>query len=118
LIQFYFVDKTTTNEKMNQIILTGFTVNELLEKIGQVIDSKLSKVAPQQVQNQSAPYFTRQEVARLLKISLPTLNDYTKLGWLQSYKLGNRVLYKKEVVLASVEKLAANKYRKGGYQNA
>lgn len=103
---------------MTEILLTGVNLNQLLDKIGQLIDSKLREFAPQQVQNQSAPYFTRQEVARLLKISLPTLNDYTKLGWLQSYKLGNRVLYKKDVVLASVEKLAANKYRKGGYQNA
>jgi len=103
---------------MNEILFTGVNLNQLLDKIGQLIDSKLKDIAPQQAQNQSAPYYTRQEAARLLKISLPTLNDYTKLGWLQSYKLGKRVLYKKELVMASVEKLAANKYRKGGQHHA
>jgi len=104
---------------MTEILFTGVNLNQLLEKIGQLIDSRLSQAAPLNTdQNQSAKYFTRSEAAKLLKISLPTLGDYTKLGWLQSYKLGKRVLYKKEEVLTSIEKLATYKYRKGGVNHA
>ena len=99
---------------MNQVLFTGINLNELLDKIGQVIDSKLNELAAQNTtQNQSA-FITRHEVVKLLKISLPTLNEWTKLGWLQSYKLGSRVLYKYEEIQLAVSKVATYKYRKGG----
>jgi excisionase family DNA binding protein len=98
---------------MSEILFTGITSNELFERIGQLIDCKLGKFAPHQKKVQSN-FITRHEVAALLKISLPTLNEWTKLGWLQSYKVGNRVFYKAEEVEASVEKLATSKYKKGG----
>jgi excisionase family DNA binding protein len=41
---------------------------------------------------------SRNQVAEYLHISLPTLNEWTKLGWLKSYKIGNRVLYKSDEV--------------------
>ena len=43
-------------------------------------------------------YLSRKEVAAQLKICLPTPNDWTREGWLQSYKMGNRVLYKSNEV--------------------
>lgn len=46
-------------------------------------------------------YLTREEVASLLKISLPTLHDWTKKGFLQSYRIGNALRYKEEEVLSS-----------------
>ena len=57
-------------------------------------------------------YFTRQEVASLLKISLPTLNKRTKDGNLVAYKLGNRVLYKWSEIIASLDKVEPLKYRR------
>jgi excisionase family DNA binding protein len=47
---------------------------------------------------------TRKETAKLLCISLPTLNEWTKTGILKAHRIGNRVLYKeKEVIEALVE---------------
>jgi hypothetical protein len=79
---------------MNQILLNGLSLNDLLEHIGQLIDEKLKR-AKSEVKHQ-CNYLSRVEVTKLLKISLLTLNDWSKLGWLQSYKIGNRVLYKQD----------------------
>jgi excisionase family DNA binding protein len=98
---------------MENMLLVGINGDQLLERIGQLIDSKLSKIAPPTHEKQSK-FITRQEVAGYLKISLPTLNEWTKLGWLQSYKVGSRVLYKLEEVEASINKLATYKFTKGG----
>jgi len=104
---------------MTQIILNGVSLNHLLEQIGQLIDGRLGiNTAPQEKTNKRSGFLSRQEVAKLLMISLPTLNEYTKLGWLHSYKLGKRVLYKQEEVLACVERVATNKYKKGGNHGA
>lgn len=100
------------------MIFTGVNLNQLLEKIGQLIESKLTRIAPQTTQNNQSKFITRHEVAKLLKITLPTLNEWTKLGWLQSYKIGNRVLYKEPEVVASIDQLATYKFKKGGYHAA
>lgn len=41
---------------------------------------------------------TREETAKLLSISLPTLWSWTKKNILKSYGIGNRVYYKKEEI--------------------
>ena len=98
---------------MSQIFLNGINLNELLEKIGQLIDTKIGHVQQPTDQNRSK-FISRLEVASLLKISLPTLNEWTKLGWLHSYKMGNRVLYKAEEVENALCKVTAYKFKKGG----
>lgn len=94
---------------MNEILLNGINVDELLEKIGVLIDAKLANASPQE---SKSVLLSRQEVAKLLKITLPTLHDWTKLGWLQSYKIGNRVLYKLEEVEKALTKVLNNKHKK------
>ena len=39
-------------------------------------------------------FLSRKEAAALLKVSLPTLNKYTKAGKVKGYKLGRSVKYK------------------------
>ncbi|KUO68838.1 MAG: helix-turn-helix domain-containing protein [Lutibacter sp.] len=39
-------------------------------------------------------YLTRQEVAKILKISLVTISDWNRKGILKPYRLGNLVRYK------------------------
>ena len=95
-----------------EIFLNGIKVKDLLEKIEQIIDKKLLK--PSIEEKHSSKLLSRNEVAALLKISLPTLNEWTKLGWLHSYKMGNRVLYKAEEVENALCKVTAYKYKKGG----
>ena len=95
---------------MNQILLNGIELKDLLNSIGELIDRKLEqKKLPQSKQNN---YLSRQEVCKLLKISLPTLNDWSKLGRLQAYKMGNRVLYKQDEVENSLHQVSSLKFKK------
>lgn len=97
---------------MDQILLNGISLNELLNCIGELIDDKLASA--KSVENKETKYLGRQEVCTLLKISLPTLNDWTKLGRLRSYKIGTRVLYKVEEVENSLHHVSGLKFKKGG----
>ena len=97
---------------MTEITLYGINLNELLEKIGELIDEKVLRSQEDATKNPSK-FISRNEVATLLKISLPTLNEWSKLGWLISYKMGNRVLYKAEEVEKAICKLTSYKHKKG-----
>jgi excisionase family DNA binding protein len=96
---------------MTQIILNGIELNDLLDKIATIVEDKIrgNKPAPPK----SGKYLSRNEVCDLLKISLPTLNDWTKIGRLQSYKIGNRVLYKQGEIETALESLATYKFKRG-----
>ena len=96
---------------MEQIFLNGINVEQLLEKIGELLDARLNSLTLPKSENQTE-YLSRAEVAKLLKISLPTLHEWTKLHWLQSYKIGNRVLYKLQEVQEALEKVSINKHKK------
>lgn len=48
---------------------------------------------------------SRKEVARFLDISLPTLHAWSKNGILTSYRIGNKIRYKKHEVLEALQAL-------------
>lgn len=100
---------------MGQILFTGITVNDLLLQIEQIIEAKIS--ARPQTENYQSGYLSRKEVATLLKITLPCLHTWTKLGYLKSYKIGARVLYKEAEVIATLEKVSSFKHKKNGGYN-
>jgi excisionase family DNA binding protein len=82
-----------------EIMLVGIKLDELLAKIDAIFENKLSQSNnSRRINDPSTKYLSRAEVASLLKISLPTLHEWTKIKRLQSYKIGNRVLYKLEEV--------------------
>lgn len=54
-------------------------------------------------------YLTRRELAKLFRISLVTVHDWTRKGVLTAYKIGNRIYYKSDEVEAAMT-------RKGGHR--
>ena len=102
---------------MNKILLEGSNVKELLQKFEQLIEKRIEQVNPPQTTNQ-LNLISRKEVASLLKISLPTLNEWTKSGLLKSYKIGTRILYKFDEVEKSLNQRNFAKYKRGGYYEA
>jgi excisionase family DNA binding protein len=92
------------------IICQGITVEELIAKIDSIVQQRVQEKISQLQQEQQMPtYLSRKQVAQLLKISLPTLHEWTKLGLIPSYKIGNRVYYKSNEVKNS---LVETKYLK------
>ncbi len=96
----------------HEILLNGVNLNDLLEKLDK-IEKLLDTYLNSHPSNEQKPdLISRKEVATLLKITLPTLHEWTKLGWLKSYKIGNRVLYKPHEVMEAVKTTAINKHKK------
>lgn len=59
-----------------------------------------------EIKNQSEQIdkmFTRKETAEFLKVSLPTLHIWSKTGKLKFYRIGNRVLYKKNEIMNALK---------------
>jgi len=70
----------------------------------------------QSLKNQPAPasaadgYLSRQQVRELLGVSLVTVCDWTNKGFLRSYRLGQKVFYKRAEVDAAMLEIP----KKGG----
>lgn len=80
------------------IILQGVTLSQLLTQIEALIGNQIKQIAPSLKEEEPNKLMSRKDVADYLQISLPTLSEWTKMGWLRSYKIGNRVLYKSKEV--------------------
>jgi excisionase family DNA binding protein len=92
---------------MEQIILSGLTLVQfkgiITDTIKEVYEQKGQSKKEVSQSAKEAKYFTRKETAKLLHISLPTLNEWTKDGTLTSYRIGTRVLYKPDEVMETVK---------------
>jgi excisionase family DNA binding protein len=92
---------------MEQILLNGLSVEQLLQMIAETV--KKSNEQKAQAKNETAlpikeaKFISRKETAAILHISLPTLSDLTKDGTLKSYRIGKRVLYKPDEVAEAVK---------------
>jgi hypothetical protein len=57
-------------------------------------------------------YLSREEAATILRISLPTLNEYTKKGLIQGRKIGTRMLYLEADIKSAVKDATSLRYRR------
>lgn len=80
------------------IILQGISLSQLLTQIEALIGNQIKQIAPPIKDEEPNKLMSRKDVADYLQISLPTLSEWTKMGWLRSYKIGNRILYKSKEV--------------------
>lgn len=90
----------------------------------EIIDARLSNIEtllldikhqPKQAEPTEKPtgLLTRREVAQKLRITLVTLDKYTKAGTLQSYKIGGQIRYKAAEIEKAFEQVKNAKYRRG-----
>lgn len=91
---------TSTFQIMNRIEIIQMDQEELKA----LIREQLYEVIPEIIKEHRKPeksdqLLTRQETAKLLRISLPTLHQYTKEGRVRGYRFAGRVLYKKNEVV-------------------
>lgn len=93
----------------NSTIIQGITPEELSATFRQIVREELSVLTPKE----SGPcYLTRKEVSKLLKISLPTLSEYTRTGIINGCKVGTRILYLESDILESVKAIPVLKYKR------
>lgn len=99
---------------MEQIVYTTLSTEELGQLIKKYIQEGLvDNTTEVKSEGPTSPsYLTRKEVAAILKISLPTLNQLTKTGVLVAYRIGGRVLYKEQEVAGSLTEILTCKHKR------
>ncbi|MCT4172065.1 helix-turn-helix domain-containing protein [Elizabethkingia anophelis] len=74
-----------------------------VEELGQFIEEKIASAIKKSTiisKSEERLLYTRKETAELLDISLTTLHNWNKAGILNAKKMGSRVYYSKEDVMA------------------
>jgi excisionase family DNA binding protein len=74
-------------------------ISELKTEISQDVFNKISCLI-QKAQTPSPPteFITRKQAANLLRVSLPTILDWTKTGKIKGYRIGSRIRYKRNEI--------------------
>jgi len=98
---------------MNNIILQGINTDDLKKILREVLDEKPKLESSKKDPGKKLAYLNRFEVAEMLKISLPTLNNWSKAGTVQSYRIGNRILYKLDEIEQAIQQVKNLKYKRG-----
>jgi excisionase family DNA binding protein len=81
---------------MEQILITTLSLEDLKKIINESVNLALKNFDFNNKSYESEKLLTRKETADKFKISLVTLNDWTRRGKIKSYTIGGRVLYKEQ----------------------
>ena len=92
------------------ICLLPISIEELEDTIRKVITDSLRENQMAVPSKSDDDYLTRMETAKLLRVTLPTLADWTKRGILKSYRMGTRIRYKRSEVNESFDSGQLQKY--------
>lgn len=97
-----------------EIICTGLSLNELTEKIREVVAMEIrSALGDQEPKETADEYLTRKETAEMLGVSLPTLHSYVNKGYIKAHRLGEKTIrFKKEDVLYAINAVEPMRYRR------
>ncbi|MCX6262793.1 MAG: helix-turn-helix domain-containing protein [Bacteroidia bacterium] len=98
---------------MEKLFINALSESDLKRVFREVLSETVKSEAVQKNSERKINYLNRFEVVELLKISLPTLSNWTKEGILQSYRIGKRVLYREDEVNSSLHKVRNLKYKRG-----
>lgn len=83
---------------MEKIYLEGSSADEFMAKLCSKLSELINDLKPINKLD-SEELLTRQEAADMLKITYPTLNNWTKAGILKPHYKGRRLYYKKSEIL-------------------
>lgn len=92
---------------MEVIQIQNLEVSELQTLIENSVKNVLEKNSKQEPETE---LLTRNEVAKMLQISLVTLNEWIKQGKIPALRIGTRVRFKKADVLNSLKEIQTLKY--------
>ena len=84
--------------------IEGISSHQLFEEFSK-IKAELSLLTKNYKSKQEDELITRQETAKILKVSLSTLLNWRKAGIIIDYRIGNKVRYKKSEILNSLTKI-------------
>ncbi len=97
----------------NTILLHSTPISDFKLIIGEIVREQLQNFKPEPPTEKPPGLLTRREVAQKFRITLVTLDKYTKAGTLQSYKIGGQIRYKAAEIEKAFEQVKNAKYRRG-----
>lgn len=83
---------------MKKVEIEQVSIRELIEKIEETVKRIVAKTSNEK-KEEELKILTRKQTAKLLNVSLPTLNHWAKKDVLIPFTIGTRVYYKKEDIL-------------------
>lgn len=83
---------TETTNIANSVLIQGCTLQDIERMINRAVDTRMAAFYDS-IKEKPPVYVKRHEAARLLAVSLPTLDAYGKHGILHPKHLGGRVYY-------------------------
>ena len=100
---------------MQQFILT--TPDELKEYLRAIVKDEFADYLKAQTNSTPTPQpntdlLTRNEAAKVLGVSLPTLNEWSKSGVIIGYRIASRVRYKRDELEQSLLQMQTKKTRR------
>lgn len=95
----------------NQIILTQYTKDDLIRQITNNVLSGLAVILKEsrQIDLNAKEWLSSKETETLLKISSVTRWNWSRSGILKSYKIGNRIRYRKDEVVQALISIETKK---------
>ena len=97
---------------MENIILSQIPISDLKDFISEAVKTGLQNLSNSQPEKETTELVTRLQTAKILNVSLPTLNDWTKKGIIKGYRIGSRVRYKKNEVFEALKQVHTLKFRR------
>lgn len=85
---------------MQVIVLTPDQLQTYFDGMVKKVESIIKDSQKQQIT--SKEWLTANEVCDLLKISLTTLHDWSRKGYLRKHKIGGRLRFRNDEVLESI----------------
>jgi len=95
------------NSTQQAVIISFFApvIDVIVDRVSEKVLSATTKKEPK--------YYTRQETADLLRVTLPTLARLTKDGLIICKRVGSRILYESNAIDEAVKQKVVFKYRRG-----
>lgn len=82
----------------NAILVNGITPEQLTEKILKEVKKEFKDLKQSYQPKEPEDFLTRLEVAKLLKISLVTVHQWSNTGILKRYKVGRRTYFSRKEI--------------------
>ena len=107
----------TKKRIMESVQIQQIDILELKALFTEIVRAEVQNLISKEPTNKKTDTFgTRKEVAKELRVSLPILREYTIKGYIKSYQIGGRILYKWDEILADVKEIKDLKYSRKNLQ--
>lgn len=91
------------------IQITEVTIDELADKVADILLSKIEKYVKETSKSTDVVLLKRKEVAVLLRVSLVTVDSWSRIGLLKPIRMGNKIFFKKQDIIKTLEQQTIKK---------